>query len=75
MRLTLYEILDIAQDASIDTIRAAHRARFMLYHPQCNPGDVEAAKTFMLVNKAYSILFDHAERASYDALAKSNVTR
>ncbi len=62
----LYEILEVSPTARSAVIRAAYRCLVQDYHPDRNPGDVDAAARMSLINHAYSVLADPIQRARYD---------
>ena len=66
MAKDLYEILDVARDASEADLKKAFRSLAMQYHPDRNPGDDEAEQNFKEINLAYEILKDEEKRAAYD---------
>jgi len=66
MAKDLYEILDVARDASDADLKKAFRSLAMKYHPDRNPGDDEAEQNFKEINLAYEILKDEEKRAAYD---------
>jgi len=61
-----YKVLGMGRDASADELKKAYRRLAMKYHPDRNPDDAEAEKTFKEVNEAYDILKDDERRAAYD---------
>jgi formylglycine-generating enzyme required for sulfatase activity len=68
---TLYEVLEVAQTASPETIQAAYRSLMTKYHPDKVAGlGVEfkkiADERTKEINSAYDILRDPARRAAYD---------
>ena len=48
-----YKTLGVSQDASDDEIKHAYRQLAKKYHPDMNPGDVNAAKKMNDINAAY----------------------
>ena len=62
----LYEILEVSPKARQTVIRAAYRCLVQDYHPDRHPGDSDAAARMSLINHAYSVLGDPAQRARYD---------
>lgn len=61
-----YEILGIANDASLDDIKKSYRKLAMQYHPDKNPGDKVSEEKFKEIAEAYSVLSDDQKRANYD---------
>ena len=48
-----YKVLGVSPDASDEDIKRAYRRLAKKYHPDLNPGDVEAARKMQEVNAAY----------------------
>jgi molecular chaperone DnaJ len=63
----LYEVLEVSPKACTAVVKAAYRCLVQQYHPDRNPGDLEAAKRMSQINHAYSVLSDPLLRAQYDA--------
>ena len=61
-----YEVLGLDKTADADAIKRAYRQLAKKYHPDLNPGDAEAEKSFKEVNEAYSVLSDADKKAKYD---------
>ncbi|MEL6440640.1 MAG: DnaJ domain-containing protein [Cyanobacteria bacterium J06621_8] len=61
-----YSILGVAQNASIEEIKAAFRSLARRYHPDLNPNNPLAAEKFKQVSQAYDVLSDHKKRRRYD---------
>jgi molecular chaperone DnaJ len=61
-----YEVLGLEKSASEDDIKRAYRRLAMKYHPDRNPGDAEAEKSFKEAAAAYEILSDTSKRQVYD---------
>lgn len=61
-----YQLLEIDRNADADTIKSAFRKKAMQYHPDRNPGNVEAEAKFKELNEAYQVLSDDQKRAAYD---------
>lgn len=63
-----YSLLGIKPAASADEIKRAYRKMVFRFHPDRNPGDVEAAGKFNEVIDAYAVLSDGLKRSTYDAI-------
>src|SRR3954453_8267951 len=64
-RRTHYEILEISESASLEVVRAAHRALVKRYHPDV--GEDADPERMKLINEAWEVLSDPERRAAYDA--------
>ena len=73
----LYELLGVSRaDAEAEDWRArlkrAYRRLALLYHPDKNPADPEAAAAkFLEISEAYRVLSDDARRREYDATGRA----
>ena len=65
MSKSLYDTLDISQDASAEEIKKAYRRLARKYHPDINK-DAGAEEKFKEINAAYEILSDEQKRRQYD---------
>lgn len=64
---SLYDILEISENASPEVIKAAYLSLIKKYHPDSNPAfKEEATKITMQLNQAYTILSDTNKRKLYD---------
>lgn len=61
-----YKILGIAKTATEDEIKKAYRKLARKYHPDLNPDNAEAKKTFQQINEANEVLSDPEKRKKYD---------
>ncbi|MCW5712621.1 molecular chaperone DnaJ, partial [Shinella sp.] len=61
-----YDVLGVPRSADQATIKKAYRKLAMNFHPDRNPGDAEAEKSFKEAAEAYEILKDEDKRAAYD---------
>ena len=61
-----YEVLGVSKDADEATLKKAYRQVAKKYHPDMNPGDVEAEKKFKEASEAYAVLSDPEKRRQYD---------
>ena len=62
----LYRILGLSRSATQSEIKKSYRSLARKYHPDANPGDLEAEKTFKEVAQAYEVLSDEKQRRQYD---------
>lgn len=62
-----YQVLGVAQTASIDEIKKAYRSLAKRLHPDLNPGDKAAEEKFKDVSVAYDLLGDPEKRKRFDA--------
>lgn len=70
--MTYYEILEVAETASNDVIKMAHKALVKKYHPDVFAGDPAFAEEKMKkINEAYEVLSNPAMRKQYDSQLKS----
>jgi translocation protein SEC63 len=51
-----YDILNIEENAPIEKIKKAYRKLALLYHPDRNQDNPEAAAKFIMISKAYECL-------------------
>lgn len=61
-----YKILGVDKNASAEDIRKAYRKKARQYHPDLNPNNTEAHKTFQQINEANEVLSDPDKRKKYD---------
>jgi curved DNA-binding protein len=65
MAKSLYETLNISENASADEIKKAYRKLARKYHPDINK-DAGAQDKFKEINAAYEVLSDPEKKAKYD---------
>lgn len=70
MSKSLYNTLEISQNASADEIKKAYRKLARKYHPDINK-EKSAEEKFKEINAAYEILSDEQKRAQYDQFGDS----
>src|SRR5258706_15396841 len=61
-----YKVLGITPDATFKEIKAVYRKMALQYHPDKNPGDLNASEMFKMINEAYEFLSDAKKRRSCD---------
>ncbi|MDD3279669.1 MAG: J domain-containing protein [Lachnospiraceae bacterium] len=61
-----YEALGIQKGAEEKAIKQAYRKLAKRYHPDTNPGDVQAEQRFKEITEAYNVLSDKEKRKLYD---------
>jgi curved DNA-binding protein len=61
-----YKILGVDKNASTDDIKKAYRKLARKYHPDLNPDNKEAHRTFQQINEANEVLSDPEKRKKYD---------
>ncbi len=65
-----YQVLGLTKNASADDIKKAYRKLARKHHPDLNPNDKEAHKTFQQINEANEVLSDPEKRKKYDQYGK-----
>jgi curved DNA-binding protein len=68
---SLYETLDVSENATISEIKKAYRKLAKQYHPDKNPGDKVAEEKFKEINAAYEVLGNEEKKAKYDQFGDS----
>ena len=65
MAKSLYETLEVSENASADEIKKAYRKLARKYHPDVNK-DPKAEDKFKEINAAYEVLSDEQKKLQYD---------
>lgn len=68
-----YEVLGVDKGASEDEIKKAYRQMAKKYHPDLNPDNAAAEKSFKEANEAYEVLSDSDKKARYDRFGHAGV--
>jgi curved DNA-binding protein CbpA len=63
---THYDNLKVTRNAPPEVIRAAYKSLSQKFHPDRNPGDPNATRTFQIINTAYEVLSDPLKRREHD---------
>jgi len=61
-----YEILSLERTCTEVEVKSSYRKMALQYHPDRNPGNVEAEERFKEASEAYEVLSDAQKRATYD---------
>jgi DnaJ-class molecular chaperone len=69
--LNPYTVLGVERDADTATIKKAFRKAALKFHPDQNPGDPDAERSFKEVARAWEILGDEERRRDYDQTGKT----
>ena len=67
-----YSALGVSPAATLTEIKKAYRQQAALHHPDRNAAP-DAAARFRLVQEAYAVLSDDAQREAYDNNRKRNL--
>ncbi|MDE6025046.1 MAG: molecular chaperone DnaJ [Lachnospiraceae bacterium] len=61
-----YEVLGVTKGVTDAELKKAYRKVAKKYHPDTNPGDLEAEEKFKEAAEAYAVLSDPEKRSKYD---------
>jgi DnaJ-class molecular chaperone len=65
-----YRVLGVHLEATEDEIRRAYRRLALQWHPDRNPGNLEAEERFKEISEAYGVLMDRTKRVEYDRVRR-----
>jgi curved DNA-binding protein len=65
-----YKTLGISKTATAEEVKKAYRKLARKHHPDLNPNDKEAHRTFQQINEANEVLSDPEKRKKYDQYGK-----
>ena len=68
-----YEVLGVDRSAAEADLKKAYRRLAMKYHPDRNPDDEGAERSFKEAKEAYEVLADPQKRAAYDQFGHAGV--
>jgi molecular chaperone DnaJ len=74
VKMDYYEVLEVSRTANDQELKTAYRRLAMQYHPDRNPGSVEAEERFKSCSEAYQVLTDPDKRAAYDRYGHAGVS-
>jgi DnaJ family protein C protein 30 len=66
MHKRYYEELGLKENATLADIKSAYYRLSMMYHPDKNPDQKEAADKFKSISEAYEVLSNYKKRKMYD---------
>jgi|GEM_PF-6283171 len=69
---SLYEILEISENASLETIVAAYRSLSKRYHPDVHRDKARATVKMQELNSAFEVLGDEQKRKAYDSARRAS---
>jgi tetratricopeptide (TPR) repeat protein len=69
-----YQLLGICRGASLDELKAAYRSLARKWHPDLNPGDIDAPQRFITLNQAYQTLLDRTQTHSTRSIPTNPTT-
>jgi len=67
-----YSILGVSRDVTAAELKSAYRKLSKKYHPDVNPGSLDAEAKMREVNEAYGVLSEPEKRAEYDQVGSTS---
>lgn len=68
-----YEILSVERGVDAAELKSSYRKLALMYHPDRNPNNSDAAEKFKEASEAYAVLSDQDKRARYDRFGHAGV--
>ncbi|HUO46985.1 MAG TPA: DnaJ domain-containing protein, partial [Acidimicrobiia bacterium] len=65
-----YKIIGVSPEASAEEVKRAYRKLAQKYHPDANPGDLQAEERFKEISEAYGVLSNTEQRKEYDEVRR-----
>lgn len=62
-----YDILKVTPNATQSQIKTAYYKQSLIYHPDKNPGNMDATQVFSEISEAYTVLGNITLRKKYDS--------
>ena len=72
MSYNYYDVLNINKNSTEKEIKKAYRKLAVKYHPDKNPGNIDAQEKFKQISEAYEILSDKNKRKNYDMFGNNS---
>lgn len=69
----LYKILELESNATNEDIKKSYKKLALKYHPDKNPGNLEASEKFKKISHAYNILSDSKKKGIYDKFGEEGL--
>lgn len=63
---TYYDVLQVSKNAPSGVVEAAYGSLVQHFHPDKNPGNLDAERQLRAINRAYEVLSDPERRREYD---------